>query len=231
MEDLDMAVLVLGTPKGGAGKSTSSVLIGTTLAHRGAKVTIIDTDKNADLLGWYGKGQKTINVVGNVSEEAFISVLDKEASSNDLVIIDLAGAATTIMSRSILRADLVLIPMQPGALDAKHAARMVGLIQQEEQVIRRQIPFRIVMTRTSDSVPTKATRRMVQQMQANGLPFLATQVNQREPFRSLFELNCSLYDLDPKQFGTLPQAIDNAERLTDEVVETLKALAQKRTAA
>lgn len=226
-----MAVLVIGTPKGGAGKSTTSILIGTTLAHRGAKVTIIDTDKNADLLGWYGQGNKPIKVTGNVRDEDFIPVLDKAAVENDLVIVDLAGAATTVMSRSILRADLVLIPMQPGALDAKHAARMVGLIQQEELVIRRHIPFRIIMTRTSDSVPTKATRSMVQQMQAKGLPFLQTQVNQREPFRSLFERNCSLYDLDPKDFGTLPQAIANAERLADEVTEVLKAIAQTRTAA
>ena len=226
-----MAVLVLGTPKGGAGKSTTSILIGTVLAHRGAKVTIIDTDKNADLLGWYGQGKKPITVTGNVREEDFIPVLDRAAENNDLVIIDLAGAATTIMSRSILRADLVLIPMQAGALDAKHAARMVTLIQQEEQVIRQQIPFRIVMTRTSDTVPTKATRKMVLQMQAKGLPFLATQVNQREPFRSLFELNCTLYDLDAKQFATLPQAIENAERLADEVTGVLKSIAQTRTAA
>lgn len=224
-----MAVLVIGTPKGGAGKSTAAVLIGTTLAQRGATVTIIDTDKNADLLGWYGQGKKHIQVTGNVREEDFIPVLDRAAQDRDLVIVDLAGAATTVMSRSILRADLVIIPMQPGALDAKHAARMVGLIQQEELVIRRHIPFRLMMTRTSDTVPTKATRRMVQQMEANGLPFLRTQVNQREPFRSLFELNCSLYDLDPKQFGTLPQAIDNAERLTDEVTGVLKAIAQNRS--
>jgi len=226
-----MAVLVIGTPKGGAGKSTTSLLIGTALAKRGAKVQIIDTDKNGDLLGWYGQGKKPILVTGNVRDEDFIPVLDRAAAANDLVIVDLAGAATTVMSRSILRADLVLIPMQPGALDAKHAARMVALVQQEEQVIRAHIPFRIVMTRTSDSVPTKATRRMVEQMQAKGLPFLATQVNQREPFRSLFELNCSLYDLDPKQFGTLPQAIDNAERLADEVTAVLTTIAKTRTAA
>lgn len=225
-----MAVLIVGTPKGGAGKSTTAVLIGTTLAHRGAKVLIIDTDKNGDLLGWYRQGNKQLTVSGDIREEEFIPLLDRAAIENDLVIVDLAGAATTIMSRSILRADLVLIPMQPGALDAKHAARMIGLIQQEEQVIRSRIPFRVVMTRTSESVPTRATRRMVQQMQTNGINFLSTQINQREPFRSLFELNCSLYDLDPKQFGTLPQAITNAERLTDEVTELLREITQARSA-
>lgn len=200
------------------------------MARKGAKVTIIDTDKNADLLGWFGQGKKHLTVTGNVRDEDFIPNLDKAAQENDLVIVDLAGAATTVMSRAILRADLVLIPMQPGALDAKHAARMVGLIQQEEQVIRRSIPFRIVLTRTSEGVPTRATKKLIQQMTEKGLPFLKTQVNQREPFRSLFELNCSLYDLDPKQFGTLSQAIDNAERLTAEVTEILKGIVQQRAA-
>jgi chromosome partitioning protein len=231
-----MAVLVLGTPKGGAGKSTSTLLIGTTLARRGAKVTVIDADKNKDLMDWYGNGGKPIKVIPAGTEDGFVSKLDKEAASADLVIIDLAGAAiggamSNIMSRSILRADLVLVPMQPSRLDAKHAARMVDLIKQEAEVLRTSIPFRMFLTQTSEAVPTRATKRIVAQMEKKGFPFLRTQVGKREPFRSLFERDCTLDQLTVKEFPTLPQAVENAEKFTDEVVAVLKSIVAKGKAA
>lgn len=226
-----MSILVMGTPKGGAGKSTSTVVLSTTLARRGAKVTVIDADKNLDLMDWYGKGGKPIKVMPAGTEEDFVRKLDAEARSADLVIVDLAGAGTQIMSRSILRADLVLIPMQPSKLDAKHAGRMIGLIQQEMDVLRRTIPFRLFMTRTSEAVPTRATKSLIKKMTDQGMPFLTTHLNERVSFKSLFEQNCTLWDLDPKKVSGVPQAIENAEKFTNEVVDVMKAIVSGRVAA
>ena len=46
-----------------------------------------------------------------------------------------------MVSRAIARSDLVLIPMQASAVDATQAARAVGLVREEEQVIGRSIPL------------------------------------------------------------------------------------------
>jgi hypothetical protein len=47
-----MATIVFASPKGGAGKSTSAVLLATELASRGATVTVIDADPNKPLSQW-----------------------------------------------------------------------------------------------------------------------------------------------------------------------------------
>lgn len=41
-----MPVVVFANPKGGAGKSTSAVILSTELARKGAAVTILDADPN-----------------------------------------------------------------------------------------------------------------------------------------------------------------------------------------
>jgi chromosome partitioning protein len=41
-----MPTIVFASPKGGAGKSTAAVLLGTELAAKGGDVTIIDADPN-----------------------------------------------------------------------------------------------------------------------------------------------------------------------------------------
>jgi chromosome partitioning protein len=65
-----MPTIVFLTPKGGAGKSTSAVLLGSELANRGGAVTIIDADPNKPVSHWAKRAAlpKSISVVGNVSD-------------------------------------------------------------------------------------------------------------------------------------------------------------------
>lgn len=47
-----MPTIVFASPKGGAGKSTSAVLLATELALKGAGVTILDADPNKPVSLW-----------------------------------------------------------------------------------------------------------------------------------------------------------------------------------
>lgn len=47
-----MPTIVVASPKGGAGKSTTAVLLGTELAHAGAEVVMLDCDPNRSLSLW-----------------------------------------------------------------------------------------------------------------------------------------------------------------------------------
>ena len=47
-----MPVVVAVNPKGGVGKTTAALLLGTVLAERGALVSIIDADPNRHLMSW-----------------------------------------------------------------------------------------------------------------------------------------------------------------------------------
>lgn len=226
-----MPVIVMATPKGGAGKSTTSLVLALTLASRGAKVSLVDADANQPLVRWADNRPRSVRVIGKVTEETFVSMLDQENAARDCVIVDLEGAATRIMTRAIVRSDLVLIPMQPSALDAEQAGRMVGLVRQEQEVFRRTIPLRVVMTRTSEKIPTKTTKRLLANMAAAGVPALRTHLNERVAFKSLFEDKCELTELNASTVSGVPQAIRNADTFTDEVEKLLHALLTQQVAA
>lgn len=226
-----MPTIVVATPKGGAGKSTTSLILGLTLAERGAKVTLIDADDNAPLTTWANGVPRKVRVIGGITDQNFVSILDRESATQDAVIIDLEGVASRIMSRAILRADLVLIPTQASPLDAKEAAKAVALVRQEEEVARRAIPLRITLTRTSEAVPTRATKALVREMAERGVPSLRTQLNERVPFKSVFEYKCALTELDPKKVNGIEPAIRNANAFTDELVDVIKSVVAGRAAA
>src|ERR687893_469294 len=123
-----MPVISVANPKGGAGKSTTALVLGTTLASKGATVSIIDCDPNQPIKAWAtGSSRSAVRVLSDVTESRIVPVIDAERSERQFVIVDLEGTASRMVSRAIARSDLVLIPMQASAVDAAQAARAVSL--------------------------------------------------------------------------------------------------------
>ena len=218
-----MPVISVANPKGGAGKSTTALVLGTTLATYGATVSLIDCDPNRPILAWSKGGSKSpIKVLGDVAETQIVNVIDAERTSRQFVIVDLEGTASRMVSRAMTRSDLVLIPMQASAVDAAQAARAVGLVREEEQVMRREIPFRVLLTRTSPQIPTKNEKLIIDELRAAGVPMLKNHLNQRTAFQSMFTYKQSLDELDPSLVNGLDQARANAYRLSEEVIELVR---------
>jgi chromosome partitioning protein len=226
-----MPVISLASPKGGCGKSTTALVLATTLTAQGASVSLLDCDPNQPLVSW-AKGGSTLPVlvIGSIAESHILPVIDAERVQRQFVIIDLEGAATRLQSRAIMRSDLVLVPVAPTALDAAQAARAVGLVREEEQAIGRSIPVRISFNRTSAAIPTRAEKQIVQELAAAGVPMLKTHLNMRAAFASLFAYRCALHELDPVLVNGVDKALENAVAFAREVASLATATNQRAAA-
>lgn len=226
-----MPVISIANPKGGAGKSTTALVLGTILASKGATVSIIDCDPNQPIKAWStGPSKSTVRILSDVTEARIVPVIDAERAERQFVIVDLEGTASRMVSRSIARSDLVLIPMQASAVDAAQAARAVGLVREEEQVLDRPIPLRVLFTRTSPQIPTRNEKLIMDELRASGVPLLATHLNQRTAYQSLFTYKLCLEELDVGAVNGLEAAVTNAYRLAGEVVEVIRAISTKAAA-
>ena len=220
-----MPVISVANPKGGAGKSTTALVLGTTLASKGATVSIIDCDPNQPIKSWATCSTKSaVRVLSDLTESRIVPVIDTERAERQFVIVDLEGTASRMVSRAIARSDLVLIPMQASAVDAAQAARAVGLVREEEQVINRPIPLRVIFTRTSPQIPTRNEKLIVEELRGSGVPLLATHLNQRTAFQSLFTYKLALDELDPTTVNGLEAAVTNAYRLAGEIIEVVRSI-------
>lgn len=225
-----MPVISISNPKGGAGKSTSALILGMTLAEKGASVALLDCDPNQPIADWATQGGVSgLTVFGGVTEQTIISTIDRELSAKQFVIIDLEGTASRLVSRAILRSDLVLIPIQPSAVDSRQGVKAIRLIREEEEVARREIPYRVFLTRTSTAVKTRTERALVEQMQKGDVATLPAQLNERTAFRAIFGERKSLSQLDPGRVNGIPAALANAEFFAGSVVKALRE--GKRAAA
>jgi chromosome partitioning protein len=219
-----MATIVFASPKGGAGKSTSAVLLATELAVGGADVTIIDADPNKPVSRW-GKlpgKPSSLKVIDDVSEKTIISVIDQEAARAAFVIVDLEGTASRMIPYAMSRADLVIIPTRGSVLDAVEAVTAIREVKQQEQAFRITIPSAILFTCTSPAIRGRTLSNIESEFAANGVPVLKARLHDREAFRALFSFGGTLSDLDPANVKNIPAAIDNARAFAREVVEVLR---------
>lgn len=220
-----MPTIVFASPKGGAGKSTSAVLLATELASRGATVTVIDADPNKPLSQWSKRAGKpdTLTLIADVKEDSIIDTIEKAATESTFVIVDLEGTASMTVGYAMSRADLVIVPTQGSHLDAAEAVKAVRLVRAQEKAFGKKIPFSILFTRTSTAIRPRTLVSIESEFGTQNIPMFDVQIHERDAFRAIFAFGGSLTGLDPAQVSNLPAAINNARVFAAEVISKLMA--------
>lgn len=225
-----MPTIVFASPKGGAGKSTSAVVLASELALRGAKVIVIDADPNRPVSGWAKRPGRpsTLEVLSEITEATIIDEIEAAAARVPFVIVDLEGTASMTVAYAISRADLVIVPTQGSQLDAAEAAKAVRLIRQQERAFGRRIPYAVLLTRTSAAIRPRTLQHIREEMARNEVPVFETQMHEREAFRAIFSFGGTLQGLSTNQVSGQGAAARNAQAFAAEVVATLKDNARMR---
>lgn len=219
-----MPTVVFASPKGGAGKSTSAVLLATELALKGAGVTILDADPNKPVSLWAKRAgcPENLTVVADISESTIIDQIEAAAQKTSFVVVDLEGTASMMVAYAISRADLVIIPTQGSQLDAAEAGKAVKLIRQQEKAFAKKIPYAILFTRTSAAIKPRTLQHIQDEFKKYGILSFHTQINEREAYRALFSFGGTLEGLNPQHVSNLDAAIINARSFAGEVVTMLR---------
>ena len=224
-----MPIIVFASPKGGAGKSTSAVLLATELALKGAEVTIIDADPNKPVSEWAKREGRpgNVTVIADVSEKTIIDDIEAASEKSPFVIVDLEGTANVMVAYAISRADLVIIPTQGSQLDAKEAGKAIKLIKQQERAFNRSIPYAILYTRTSSAIRPRTLAHIQQEFQKYGVRAFQVHIHEREAYRALFSFGGTLESLNRQAVSNLDAAIINARAFAGEVIAMVRSGAQK----
>lgn len=220
-----MPVIAFANPKGGAGKTTSALLLASELAGRGASIAIIDADPEKWISQWGALPGRPMNVsiVTDVTEDSIVDQIEAAAAEAQFVVIDLEGTASLMVANAIGMSDLVIIPTQGSSMDAKGAAKTIRLIRNQARMARRDIPHAVLLTRTSAAVASRAIRNVRDQLDQAGIPVFETSIVERAAYRDILDYGGLLADLDRTQVSNVDKAVENARAFAVEVVTRLKA--------
>lgn len=222
-----MPAISVANPKGGAGKTTLTLILACELARSGASVAVIDADPNAIIAKWSTRRTDEgralpFEIVAAPSEGAMVKTVEALTKKHDFVLIDLEGTASVMTSRAFTRSHLVLIPFNLSPIDAELAADAVALVESEAEAMARTIPYRLVRSRDNAAIETKTAKRIMAAIQEANLPLLDKGLVERAAYRDVFDFASTLDELTSEKTSGLDAARKNALEMARSVVEAVK---------
>ncbi len=218
-----MPIIVAANTKGGSGKSTTCLILGTAFAQMGATVKIVDADPQGTIDSWsQGTSKYREIVVTPKPGEDLTDLIDRLASQVQFVIIDVQGSANQELAAAMSRADLVLIPMRGKTADAEVATNAIALLRKQEKLFRRQITHGVMFVATNPVIKTREEREIREGVEAANIACLSTALNERTAFSHTFRFKLALDELSEKDTNGLGAALENAEALANEVIQILR---------
>lgn len=194
-------ITVIGSLKGGSGKSTVTFNLAVWLSMAGQQVLAVDVDPQA-----------TLSDVAEVrSEEGYdpgIKVKGKSALHEDAfqdadeVLIDIGTADLESMKRAIALADRIVVPVPPSQADIWSTQRFIRFV--ESVCGKNNMPAMMGFINRADT--HRAVRESDEAAAALvSLPkieYLKPRLCQRTVFRRSFSEGLAVFELDPRSKGT-----------------------------
>jgi chromosome partitioning protein len=196
-------LIATASPKGGAGKTMTTILLACEFAAAGHRVLILDTDIQGSAAGWFNASKAARFPLKNIAVEqitaqdaimARLQALLKNGEGYDVALIDVQGTATAALSTAVVYSDLVLIPTRMHKFDVDQAvalARYVSGLGGRG----RATPYRIVVNAVNAIDRNSAAFKLAETMLAQArLDRLSTYLSLRPTFATVASAG-SLYEV------------------------------------
>ncbi|RUT64126.1 plasmid partition protein A [Morganella morganii] len=213
-------VIMLGSHKGGVGKTTLAANIAVLLIKRGKRVIILKGDKNDELSDWLERrttaGCKPVairDVQGNISGE-----IDKLRKMSDVVIVDTAGHDSIEFRSAISVADILLSPVRPSAqVEVDTIAAMTNVVRKAQELNNPQLQAYIVLARCKTQYGNTDASELTKSLTSNPiwLQPCKNRISQLDIFEKAFNEGKGVHEL--KKGSSLGKAKAQVELLIDEL--------------
>ena len=186
---------------------------------------ILDCDPNRSVTLWADRAPLPPRIVvkADIGESEIVRTIKQQDEDGRIVIVDLEGVASRLVSRAISQADLVLTPMRATTLDATIGVRALELIAEEEEALGRSIRHAIVFTMTR-AIKSKQHIAIETSLIGQGVDVITPPLMERAAFSALFEFGGDLRTM-PEQ-GRMEPAAENAAQFARAVYQRLTGQAQ-----
>ncbi|BFL71425.1 ParA family plasmid-partitioning AAA ATPase (plasmid) [Moraxella osloensis] len=136
-------IILLGSQKGGCGKSTIAINIACYLANQGKDIVLVDADPQQSSANWVKDRDETdLPKVHCVQRYGDIKNTLKDLSQRyEYVVVDVAGHDSKELRTAMLVADLLIIPFRPSQLDLDTLPYLTKVIEQASDFNEKLTPY------------------------------------------------------------------------------------------
>jgi chromosome partitioning protein len=188
--------------KGGSGKTTLATNLASFFAARGIPAAIMDYDPQGSSLNWLrlraAAGARIHGANAAPAKAGRIRSVDMHvpADTQQLLIDAPAGASGLLLQEMLSRADGILIPVPPSAIDIHATANFVRDLLILGRVRTRSIRLAVVANRVRSAMPVyQPLERFLGSL---GLPLVA-RIRESEVYLRAAETGIGIFEMDPAE--------------------------------
>src|SRR6266516_1400949 len=186
--------------KGGSGKTTIATNLASYFAASGVPTTVMDYDPQGSSMNWLRLRTQTGTRLhgANAAPQKNGRIRGVEmyvpADTQQLVIDAPAGASGLLLQEMLYRADCIIIPVAPSAIDIHATANFVRDLLLAGRVRARNIRLAVVANRVRSSMPVyQPLERFLNSL---GLPFL-TRISDSDVYVKAAEAGIGIFEMAP----------------------------------
>lgn len=174
-------IVTFANTKGGVGKSTLAVHLAVWLFDRGAKVALLDADRQLSASQWVAEVEPKITVTTASSPEEVLSQLRGLDETHDFVIADGPGGLNDSSRTLLILSDLAIFPISPSILDLRSVSEATEALKYAQQINGGKTSGRLVLNRmrTRD----KISRELKEAAPTLGVDVAMSHIRDLQPYR------------------------------------------------
>jgi chromosome partitioning protein len=203
--------------KGGVGKSTITQNLAVSLAHRGYKVCVLDTDMGQrSSMKWAAQRGDDVPSIPVLGTEADNVIKDAKEHENhyDFVLIDGSPQLELAQVKTLTVSDIVLVPVSPSALDIWSMQQFMAKYEQVKAVKGDGIQGLILLNKFSGRM--RLDREVTEALESLGLKVMTTKLADRVVYREAPINGLGVMEMKNEK------AIKEITQLTNDVLKAIK---------
>jgi len=199
-----MSTTLVINPKGGSGKTTVTTNLASYCAAKALAVTVMDYDPQGSSLAWLQLRRPPLARIyaANAAPQRGMRLRGIEmhvpADTRQLIIDAPAGASGLVLQEMLSRADCILIPVAPSAIDIHSTANFIRDLLLAGRIRARNIRLAVLANRVRQSMP--AYQPLERFLNSLSLPLLA-RLGDSDVYLKAAETGVGIFEMDPAASG------------------------------
>ena len=216
-------ILLIGSEKGGTGKSTLTTNLATIHANNGYDCLLVDTDKQASASDWADiRDENSVQRVPTIQKfgKALTGELKELSNKYGYIFVDAGGRDSIELRAALLAADKVYIPIRPAQFDVWSLGKMVKLIE-EARMFNTSLEAFFVINAASTNPKVKDAEEVREALaDIEGISVCHSVIKMRRAFEKAPKDGLAVTELEPPDKD--PKAIEEIMSLYGEIFNDQK---------